>query len=173
VLDRKRFAAWKILLTLAMLLLWENRAMAYVGPGAGLELIPYFLGLLLMVGSALVAFLLYPIHALIRYVRGKKAPQAVTEQTTSNQPAADPPDEGPQSQSGSPGKKGKPKTGLDVVGILAGGVAVGYLGLVGAAYFGLVGDKPPEIPPVNSQSSPREREEPPLQGKHPFIRNIR
>jgi hypothetical protein len=84
VLDRNRFAAWKIMLALAFLLLWENRAMAYVGPGAGLELIPYFLGLLLMVGSALLAFLLYPIHALIRYLRSKKAAPAATEQPVAN-----------------------------------------------------------------------------------------
>jgi hypothetical protein len=39
------------------------------GPAPGLELIPYFLGLLAWVGLALSAFLLAPIAALIRRLR--------------------------------------------------------------------------------------------------------
>jgi hypothetical protein len=44
-------------------------ALAYVGPGAGWELIPYALGLLGWVGVALAAVLLAPVSALVRRIR--------------------------------------------------------------------------------------------------------
>jgi hypothetical protein len=43
------------------------------GPAPGLELLPYFLGLLAWAGLALSAFLLAPIAALIRRLRGARA----------------------------------------------------------------------------------------------------
>jgi hypothetical protein len=42
------------------------------GPAPGVELIPYFLGLLAWAGLALSAFLLAPITALIRRLRGAR-----------------------------------------------------------------------------------------------------
>jgi hypothetical protein len=44
-----------------------------------------------------------------------------------------------------PENKTRPKKGLDVLAILAIVIAIGYLGVVGAGYFGLVGYKPREI----------------------------
>ncbi len=55
------------------------------GPAPGLELIPYFLGLLAWVGLALSAFLLAPITALIRRLR--RARGAVPPEPK-NEPAA-------------------------------------------------------------------------------------
>jgi hypothetical protein len=42
---------------------------AYAGPGAGLELVPYALGLLGWIGVALGAVLLAPVSALARRLR--------------------------------------------------------------------------------------------------------
>jgi len=44
--------------------LW-NGLLAYLGPGPGVEFIPYFLGLLAWAGMALGAILAWPIAALI------------------------------------------------------------------------------------------------------------
>jgi hypothetical protein len=53
-------------------------ALAYVGLGPGQEFIPYFFGLLGVIGAALLAVLQWPFAMLLRYlrsVRGKgKAP---------------------------------------------------------------------------------------------------
>jgi len=43
--------------------------LAYAGPGAGLELIPYFLALLAWAGLALGAVCLWPITAFLRRLR--------------------------------------------------------------------------------------------------------
>jgi hypothetical protein len=53
-------------------LLVPDRLLAYAGPGAGLELIPYFFGLLAWAGAAFVAILLWPISALRRLLRSTK-----------------------------------------------------------------------------------------------------
>jgi hypothetical protein len=45
---------------------------AYTGPGAGLELLSYFMGLLAWVGTALGAVLLWPLYSLVRRWRGVK-----------------------------------------------------------------------------------------------------
>jgi len=87
--DRNYLTVWKILVTLLALLLWADYAMAYVGPGAGLELIPYFIGLLFMIGSAFLGILLYPIYAFLRFIRGGKASSTPSEATSSEQPAAE------------------------------------------------------------------------------------
>ena len=60
--------------------------LAYAGPGAGLELIPYFLGFLAWAGVALGAVLLWPVTALIRRLRGiKDDPGAELNQGSSPQ----------------------------------------------------------------------------------------
>jgi hypothetical protein len=43
--------------------------LAYVGPGAGLELIPYSMGLLTWIGVAFGAVALWPLSALRRRIR--------------------------------------------------------------------------------------------------------
>jgi hypothetical protein len=53
------------------------RGLLAYGPAPGVELIPYFLGLLTWVGLAFAAILLSPITALLRRLRRDKgAPQA-------------------------------------------------------------------------------------------------
>ena len=90
---RDRGFVWAPLLALAVLLAWSGRAMAYVGPGAGLELIPYFFGLLMWVVIAFVTLLLWPVFALVRLIRGSRgkadgAPaEAIPEQTAAPVPA--------------------------------------------------------------------------------------
>ncbi|HZV05669.1 MAG TPA: hypothetical protein VE999_11355 [Gemmataceae bacterium] len=61
----------KVLLTLAVLLLWASSASAYVGPGAGLDLIPYALTIMAFALTAFWAVLSWPIYALLRRLRGK------------------------------------------------------------------------------------------------------
>lgn len=69
---RNLFSAGKILLALSVLLLGAGEAMAYVGPGTGLEFIPYFMSLLVWAGVAFSAVLLWPFYALVRRIRGTK-----------------------------------------------------------------------------------------------------
>jgi hypothetical protein len=47
-------------------------AVAYIGPGAGLELAGSFFSLLAWVGVLFSAVLLWPLHALVRWLRGKR-----------------------------------------------------------------------------------------------------
>lgn len=65
------------------------------GPAPGMELIPYFLGLLAWMGLALGAILLSPITALLRrFRRSRSAPPAepASEPKTASVPES--PDEG-------------------------------------------------------------------------------
>lgn len=65
-----------MLTTLVVLLLAADPALAYLGPGTGLEFVPYFLAILATVGVAFLSILLYPIYAVIRFFRGvKEAPK--------------------------------------------------------------------------------------------------
>jgi hypothetical protein len=45
---------------------------AYVGPGAGLEFVGYFMSLLVWAGVAFSAVLLWPFYALLRRLRGDR-----------------------------------------------------------------------------------------------------
>lgn len=58
------------------LLLAPTAALAYVGPGPGLEFIPTFLSLLTWVGLAAGAVLWWPISALVRWIRARRAQPA-------------------------------------------------------------------------------------------------
>lgn len=62
----------KLLLALPLLLLWTGTASAYIGPGAGLELVAYSLGLLAWIVTMFSAILLWPIYAFLRWLRGSK-----------------------------------------------------------------------------------------------------
>jgi hypothetical protein len=44
----------------------------YVGPGGGLEFIPYFMAMLAWGGMALLAVLLWPFTTLLRRLRGTR-----------------------------------------------------------------------------------------------------
>jgi hypothetical protein len=69
-----------VVLSLAALLLVPNPALAYIGPGPGLEMMPYFFSLLIWMGFALGAVLLWPIQALLRRLRTlRRAPEAAKE----------------------------------------------------------------------------------------------
>jgi membrane protein implicated in regulation of membrane protease activity len=56
------------------LLALPGSAHAYIGPGAGLEFVGYFMALLATAGMAFAAMLLYPIYAIIRFFRSKETP---------------------------------------------------------------------------------------------------
>jgi hypothetical protein len=56
-------------LSLSGLFLAPHPALAYVGPGPALELVPYFYSLLTWVGLALGAALLWPVQAWLRLPR--------------------------------------------------------------------------------------------------------
>ena len=65
------------------------------GPAPGVELIPYFLGLLGWVGLALAAVLLAPITALLRRLRrARGAPPSRSESETMTAPVPESADEG-------------------------------------------------------------------------------
>ncbi len=61
----------KVLLVLTVLLLSASSASAYVGPGAGLDLIPYALTILAFALTAFWAVLSWPVYALLRRLRSK------------------------------------------------------------------------------------------------------
>ncbi|MBN2162262.1 MAG: hypothetical protein JXR25_04110 [Pontiellaceae bacterium] len=51
-----------------------NHIIAYVGPGAGLSALGALWALIASIGIALGAILIWPIRAVIRKIRGPKAP---------------------------------------------------------------------------------------------------
>jgi hypothetical protein len=71
VLVHKSMSIWVAALAVSWLLVAPNPVLAYVGPGAGLELLPYFLALLAWAGTALAAVFFWPLSALIRRLKGK------------------------------------------------------------------------------------------------------
>jgi hypothetical protein len=51
--------------------------LAYIGPGAGLELLGYSLTLILWMATAMTAVLMYPVYSLLRWIRGgRKKPES-------------------------------------------------------------------------------------------------
>ena len=57
-----------VVVSLSFMLIVPSHALAYVGPGPGVELIPYFYSLLAWVGLALGSVFLWPIHALFLHL---------------------------------------------------------------------------------------------------------
>ena len=70
----------KLLLTLCVLLLAADRAVAYVGPGADVAFISYAMTLLLWMLAAFSAVLLWPVYALVRMIRRRKDPSTILAQ---------------------------------------------------------------------------------------------
>jgi hypothetical protein len=62
-----------IALAFSFVLLVPNPVLAYGGPGAGLELVGYFMALLTWMGAAFGAILMWPVYNLLRRFRGAKA----------------------------------------------------------------------------------------------------
>ncbi len=84
---RKLSTVCKVLLALSVLLLGVGRAMAYVGPGSDVTFISSAMTLLAWVLAAFSAVLLWPAHALMRWIRRRKnepaaapSPEAVPEE---------------------------------------------------------------------------------------------
>ena len=68
----------KVLLALSVLLLEADRAMAYVGPGADATFISTAMTLLLWVGAAFSAVLLWPVYAMLGWIRRRKNKSTTT-----------------------------------------------------------------------------------------------
>ncbi len=79
----------KLLMASLVLLLPAGRATAYVGPGADVTFISYALTLLAWVLAAFSAVLLWPVYALLRWLRRRK-----DKPTTAPSPAVGMKDEG-------------------------------------------------------------------------------
>ena len=74
--DRNGLLAAKVVLALLVLCLLASPAAAYVGPGPGLELVGYSVGLLGFLVAALSATVLYPFYAFLRWLRGGRGGKA-------------------------------------------------------------------------------------------------
>jgi hypothetical protein len=59
-----------VALAVSLLLLVPQPVRAYGGPGAGLEFIPYFVGLLIWAGLAVGAVVMWPVYKFLRWFRG-------------------------------------------------------------------------------------------------------
>jgi hypothetical protein len=74
--DRDHFLCWKLSFTIFTLLLLSGAAHAYVGPEADPATLGYFFSLLAWVFVAVSSLMLWPIYALIRFLRrGRAAPE--------------------------------------------------------------------------------------------------
>ena len=69
---RKLPTVCKVLLAVSVLLLGAGPAMAYVGPGADVTFISYAMTLLAWALAAFSAALLWPVYALLRWLRRRK-----------------------------------------------------------------------------------------------------
>jgi hypothetical protein len=65
-----------ILVSIAGMLLAPSGAWAYVGPGPGMELVPFFQSLVLWIGLGFGAAMLWPVQALLSRLRRWRAPQS-------------------------------------------------------------------------------------------------
>jgi hypothetical protein len=84
---RNRFPTvmlWTIIATLVL----SNCAMAYIGPGSGMEYFAYALGLIVMMSAAFLSLLMWPFYVVLRWIRGRKAP-ATADQTTATTSGAE------------------------------------------------------------------------------------
>jgi hypothetical protein len=73
VSSRNRFPII-MLWTIAVTLILAGNAMAYIGPGAGMEFFGYAMSLIVMIGLAFFSILMWPFYAFMRWLRGNKQP---------------------------------------------------------------------------------------------------
>jgi hypothetical protein len=76
--------------TLTATLLLANNALAYIGPGSGMEFIGYAMSLLAMVGIAFFSILMWPFYTLLRWVKGSKSTPAAESAPANVENAAPP-----------------------------------------------------------------------------------
>jgi hypothetical protein len=62
--------------------------LAYIGPGGGMEFFAYGIGLIVMLGAALLSVLMLPFYTVMRWLRRNKSP-AAADQSTNTASAAD------------------------------------------------------------------------------------
>src|SRR5262249_44915194 len=86
---RRTHFAIVVLLTVLATLMLSNNAMAYVGPGGGMEFFGYALSLIAMLGAAFLSVVLWPFHKVMGWLRGSKG-HATAEQSTAPNSVADP-----------------------------------------------------------------------------------
>ena len=84
--DRDAIVARNVLLAAVIVLLATESASAYVGPGAGLEFLGYFVSLLVLVVTAFSTMLLWPVYAFVRWMRGGKTSPVADERAESDVP---------------------------------------------------------------------------------------
>ena len=80
-----------LLWTIIVTLLLANNAMAYVGPGPGMEFIGYAMSLIAMMGVAVLSILLWPFYTFIRWLRGAKTSTTARPAPTTDGSASSPP----------------------------------------------------------------------------------
>lgn len=78
----ERSLTWPSLLALVVVLVGAAPALAYVGPGAGLELVGYFMSLMAWLTVAFSAVFFYPVYGFIRRLRGKQDSSSQNEAST-------------------------------------------------------------------------------------------
>ena len=69
---RNLWTVCKVLLAFSFLLLEADRALAYVGPGAGISFVSQAMTLLAWVLAAFSVVLLWPAYALLRRIQRRK-----------------------------------------------------------------------------------------------------
>jgi hypothetical protein len=69
---------FRTLLALSVLLLGADRAMAYGGPGVDVTFISYAMTLLAWALAAFSATLLWPVYALLRWIRSRQKKSTMT-----------------------------------------------------------------------------------------------
>jgi hypothetical protein len=83
---RDGIVARNVVLAAVVVLLATGRGSAYVGPGAGLEFVGYFLSLLALAVTAFSTMLLWPVYTFVRWMRGGKTNPVAGEPAESDVP---------------------------------------------------------------------------------------
>ncbi len=89
MLRRSRFSIVVLWTLVATLLLCDN-AMAYIGPGAGMEFFGYAIALIGMIGAAFLSVIMWPVYTVLGWWRKSKN-RATSEETAVASPAPVPP----------------------------------------------------------------------------------
>src|SRR5262245_61836079 len=82
--NRFLIALWTLLAVLAL----TDPALAYIGPGGGMEFFTYAMWLVAMMGAAFLSFILWPVYKVLGWFRGSKV-QASPDQAAANHPVAE------------------------------------------------------------------------------------